>query len=75
MKRPMLFCPLDEETSCGYWCDFGGYLLPVIKAFQKHVVKDHSDLSVMDTRTTGGLIDRWIGDMMVKTVGRPREED
>lgn len=59
-----VYCPLNEKTGCGYWCDFGGYLQPFLMAFKNHIRSDHADLSPMLTRNTGGLIDRWIGDLL-----------
>jgi len=68
----VVYCPLQTETNCGYWAVFGGHLGPFIKAFKKHVRKDHSELPYGDTRDVGGLIDRWIGDFVVN--GQAKEQ-
>jgi hypothetical protein len=66
-----VYCPLDKKTGCGYWACFGGHLDPFIKAFKKHVRKDHDDRPYGDTRDVGGLIDRWIGDVLIAQEARP----
>ncbi len=58
-------CPLNEQTQCGYWCAFGGHLDSFLTAFRRHIRQDHSDLHPHDTRNVGGLIDRWVGDLIV----------
>lgn len=57
-----VYCPVE---GCEYWACFGGHLDLFVKSFKRHVRKDHRDLSAMDTRDKGGIIDRWIGDTLV----------
>ncbi|KKL24567.1 hypothetical protein LCGC14_2414030 [marine sediment metagenome] len=66
----VVYCPLETETKCGYWVAFGGHLIPFVKGLQEHIRKGHPSLSAGDTRTKGGLIDRWIGDHLVDAVGQ-----
>lgn len=65
-----VYCPLHEETGCGYWGVFGGHLDIFIKGFKAHIKKHHSDLPEGLRRDRGGKIDRWIGDLIVETFGR-----
>ena len=61
-----VYCPLNDETNCGYWVCFGGHLDPFVKEFKRHVSDDHTDLPYSSTRMLGGIIDRWIGDLVVE---------
>jgi len=70
-----VYCPLHEETRCGYWSTFGGHLDIFINGFKKHIKKDHQELSGLLMRDAGGQIDRWIGDLIVENFGRELEAE
>jgi hypothetical protein len=63
-----VLCPIG---GCDYWCCFGGHLDPFIKAFKKHLRKDHDELAYGDTRDVGGFVDRWVGDLIVGAHSEP----
>ena len=69
-KGRYVYCPLHEETKCGYWSTFGGHLDPFIKGFKNHIQKDHPELPGVLMRDMGGKIDCWIGDLIAETFGR-----
>lgn len=69
--KKVLPCPVKD---CDWWTVFGGYLEPTLRQAKSHVESRHRNLSAIDYRRTGGIVDRTWGDALQSAIGVARHD-